>query len=61
MNQPGLNLPSHMKKRVIRFDKGVEYYNDERTHQGKNYCGRTPKETMLDVKSIYTEKNLAKI
>jgi len=30
----------------------VEYYNNERTHQGKMCCGRTPMETMLDGKTV---------
>jgi len=43
------------------LDVWVDYYNDERTHQGKKCCGRTPKETLLDGKSIWAEKNLAQI
>jgi len=39
----------------------MEYYNNERTHQGKKCCGRTPLETLLDGKSIWAEKNLAQI
>jgi len=30
----------------------VEYYNNERTQQGKICCGRTPMETMFDGKTI---------
>lgn len=30
------------------LDKWLEYYNYERTHQGKMCCGRTPYETFID-------------
>ena len=43
------------------LDEWMEYYNNERTHQGKMCCGRTPIETLLDGKSIWAEKNLAQI
>jgi transposase InsO family protein len=34
------------------------YYNNERTHQGKMCCGRTPLETLEDGKYIWQDKNL---
>jgi len=37
----------------------MEYYNNDRTHQGKMRCGRTPMKTLLDGKSIWAEKNPA--
>ena len=43
------------------LDEWMEYYNNDRTHQGKMCCGRTPLDTLLDGKSIWTEKNLAQI
>ena len=43
------------------LDDWMEYYNNERTHQGKMCCGRTPMETLLDGKSIWVAKNLAQI
>ncbi len=43
------------------LDDWMEYYNNERTHQGKMCCGRTPMETLLDGKTIWAEKNLAQI
>ena len=43
------------------LDEWIEYYNNDRTHQGKKCCGRTPMETLLDGKSIWAEKNLAQI
>ena len=43
------------------LDEWIEYYNNERTHQGKVCCGRTPMATLLDGKTIWAEKNLAQI
>ncbi|WP_392565040.1 IS481 family transposase [Orbus wheelerorum] len=40
------------------LDNWLDYYNNERTHQGKMCCGRTPMETLLDGKLIWEEKNL---
>ncbi|HGB6406298.1 TPA: IS481 family transposase, partial [Salmonella enterica subsp. enterica serovar Oranienburg] len=39
-------------------DKWLAHYNNERTHQGKMCCGRTPMKTLLDGKRIRGEKNL---
>ena len=36
-------------------------YNNERTHQGKMCNGRTPRETLLDGKCIWAEKNLSQM
>lgn len=38
------------------LDEWLEYYNNERTHQGKMCCGRTPMETLRDGKKIWKEK-----
>lgn len=38
------------------LDIWLSYYNNERTHQGKVCCGRTPMETLEDGKSICQEK-----
>ena len=43
------------------LDEWLNFYNTERTHQGKMCCGRTPMDTLLDGKSIWAEKNLAQI
>lgn len=43
------------------LDEWIKYYNNERTHQGKMCCGRTPLETLLDGKRVWAEKNLAQI
>ena len=41
------------------LDEWLEYYNNERTHQGKMCCGRTPIETLEDGKSLWEEKLVA--
>jgi len=38
------------------LDSWLEYYNCERTHQGKMCCGRTPMQTLLDGKTLWEEK-----
>lgn len=38
------------------LDEWMEYYNNERTHQGKMCCGRTPIQTLMDSKHIWMEK-----
>jgi transposase InsO family protein len=43
----------------LDLDQWIEYYNNERTHQGKMCCGRTPMETLKDGKSICQEKMIA--
>ncbi|KTD50488.1 transposase (ISSod13) [Legionella quinlivanii] len=38
------------------LDEWLYYYNNERTHQGKMCCGRTPIQTLVDSKPIWMEK-----
>lgn len=38
------------------LDDWLEFYNHQRTHQGKMCCGRTPMQTLLDGKSVWDEK-----
>lgn len=38
------------------LDDWLAYYNNERTHQGKMCCGRTPMQTFLDGKKIWQER-----
>ena len=38
------------------LDEWLESYNNERTHQGKMCCGRTPMQTLIDGKQIWKEK-----
>lgn len=40
------------------LDTWIEFYNTERTHQGKMCCGRTPLETLIDGKTVWAEKRL---
>ena len=40
----------------IDLDQWIDYYNNERTHQGKVCEGRTPMQTLLDGKRIWKEK-----
>ena len=54
-------LYTNMEELQKDLDEWMEYYNNERTHQGKMCCGRTPMETLLDGKSIWAEKNLTQI
>ena len=41
------------------LDVWLHYYNNERTHQGKMCCGRTPMETLESGKSLWQEKLVA--
>ncbi|WP_462154253.1 IS481 family transposase [Pseudoalteromonas piscicida] len=54
-------LYSSLEELQKDLDEWINYYNNDRTHQGKKCCGRTPFETLLDGKSIWVEKNLAQI
>ena len=54
-------LYSSMEDLQKDLDVWMDYYNNDRTHQGKMCCGRTPLVTLLDGKSIWAEKNLAQI
>jgi transposase InsO family protein len=38
------------------LDAWLDYYNCQRTHQGKMCCGRTPLLSMIDAKEIWNEK-----
>ncbi len=54
-------LYSALDELQIDLDEWMEYYNNDRTHQGKMCCGRTPMATLQEGKSIWAEKNLAQI
>jgi len=41
------------------LDEWMDTYNNDRTHQGKMCCGRTPMETLEDGKNIWQEKLVA--
>lgn len=38
------------------LDEWLNFYNTERTHQGKMCCGRTPMQTLQEDKHLWTEK-----
>ena len=38
------------------LDDWVAHYNNERTHQGKMCCGRTPMQTLIDGKEAWRDK-----
>ncbi len=54
-------LYSTMEELQKDLDGWMDTYNNDRTHQGKVCCGRTPMETLLEGKSIWANKNLAQI
>jgi hypothetical protein len=39
-----------------RMDGWMDYYNNQRTNQGKMCCGRTPMQTLIEGKQIWMEK-----
>ncbi|EAQ6129715.1 hypothetical protein AXA91_14405, partial [Salmonella enterica] len=50
------SLVSHHKSMYrLDLDEWLAHYNNERPHQGKMCCGRTPMETLLDGKRIWSE------
>lgn len=54
-------LYSEMDELQNDLDEWISYYNNERTHQGKMCCGRTPMDTLLDGKTVWAEKDLAQM
>ncbi len=40
----------------IDLDEWLAYYNNDRTHQGKMCCGRTPRQTLLNGKEVWDAK-----
>jgi hypothetical protein len=40
------------------LDEWLNYYNNEKTHQGKVCNGRTPLETLFSGKPVWNGKNL---
>jgi len=43
----------------LDLDSWLKEYNEERTHQGKKCCGRTPMQTLLDARHVVEQKMLA--
>lgn len=56
--QPALRRKLYGKIEELQhdLDEWLNYYNTERTHQGKQCLGRTPMETLEDGKRIWKEK-----
>ena len=56
--QPALRrtIYSDLDSLQADLDSWLAYYNNERTHQGKQCCGRTPMQTLLDGKNLWQEK-----
>ena len=52
------NIYTDMESLQTDLDEWMQYYNTERTHQGKMCCGRTPFETLQDGKKNWREKLL---
>ncbi len=38
------------------LDEWIDRYNNDRSHQGKMCCGRTPMQTLLDGQSLWENK-----
>ena len=55
------NLYSSLEQLQSDLDIWLNFYNNERTHQGKKCCGRTPMQTLLDGKAVWAQKNLAQM
>ena len=56
--QPALRrkIYNTLEELQVDLDAWLDVYNNERTHQGKKCCGRTPMETLIDGKTIWKEK-----
>lgn len=50
---------SNIEDLQLDLDIWLDEYNNERTHQGKMCCGRTPMETLEDGKKLWMEKFIA--
>lgn len=51
-------LYSNLDELQIDLDNWIKDYNENRTHQGKMCCGRTPLQTFLDSISKWREKDI---
>jgi len=50
---------SSIEELQLDLDSWLREYNEERTHQGKKCCGRTPMQTLIDAKLVVEQKMLA--
>jgi hypothetical protein len=51
-------LYTDLESLQLDLDEWLMYYNEQRTHQGKMCCGRTPMATLEDGKQIWKEKSI---
>jgi transposase InsO family protein len=51
-------LYTDLESLQVDLDEWLVYYNEQRTHQGKMCCGRTPIATLRDGKRVWKEKNV---
>ncbi|MES9971731.1 MAG: IS481 family transposase [Candidatus Thiodiazotropha sp.] len=51
-------LYTDLESLQLDLDEWLMYYNEQRTHQGKMCCGRTPMATLEDGKRIWKEKSI---
>jgi len=42
----------------VGLDNWLDHYNNERPHQGKKCCGRTPMQTLIDGKQTWMDKQI---
>jgi len=54
-------LYTELSELQTALDEWMHHYNNERAHQGKMCCGRTPMVTLIDGKQFCEEKNLSRI
>ena len=56
--QPALRrkIYGSIEELQLDLDDWLKHYNHDRTHQGKQCCGKTPMETLRDGKLIWEEK-----
>lgn len=47
---------STLEELQLDLDDWLRYYNEERTHQGKHCCGRTPMQTLCDGRALTLQK-----
>jgi transposase InsO family protein len=50
------NLYTDLESLQADLDTWIEVYNNERCHQGKMCCGRTPMQTLQDGRGLWEEK-----
>lgn len=50
---------SSLDELQLDLDKWLKHYNEDRTHQGKMCCGRTPMQTLIDARQVVESKKLA--